>query len=282
MVNKRALESLVKCGALDSTGAARKGMFDVVEHALQWGGRQQADRLAGQSSIFDLGGGEEAGTPRRAHHPVIGPDEYEKGELLRLEKETLGLYVSEHPLDRVRDQLRRRTDIPLAELERRRDGEVVTIGGIVSALKQLTTKKGDPMVFVQLEDTTGGTECVVFNSTYANARELCTVDRILIVKGRVDHKEGETKLIAIDVAAFEAIPERKDVRLRIDARQARAGVIRELAQLVKEFRGPAAVLIEMQTSQGPKTLALGPDYRVEPAPDFFAEVKALLGPAAVS
>ena len=86
----------------------------------------------------------------------------------------------------------------------------------------------------------------------------------------------------MDVAAFEAIPERKDVRLRIDARQARAGVIRELAQLVKEFRGPAPVLIEMQTSQGPRMLALGPDYRVEPAADFFAEVKALLGPAAVS
>jgi DNA polymerase-3 subunit alpha len=149
-------------------------------------------------------------------------------------------------------------------------------------VKQVTTKKGDPMVFLQLEDTTGGAECVVFNSTYANARELCVADNILIVKGRVDHKEGETKLIALDVAAFEAIPERKDVRLRIDARLARAGVIRELAQLVKEFRGAAPVLIEMQTSHGPKTLALGPDYRVEPAADFFAEVKALLGPAAVS
>ena len=182
----------------------------------------------------------------------------------------------------MRDQLRRKTEITLAELERRRDGDVVTVGGIVAALRQITTKKGDPMVFLQLEDTTGSAECVVFNSTYANARELCVTDRILIVKGRVDHKEGETKLIALDVSAFEAIPERRDVRLRIDARQARAGIIRELAQLVKEFRGAAPVLIEMQTSQGPRMLALGPDYRVEPAADFFAEVKALLGPAAVS
>jgi DNA polymerase-3 subunit alpha len=178
--------------------------------------------------------------------------------------------------------LRRKSDATIAELERRRDGEVVTVGGIVSSLRHMTTKKGDAMVFLRLDDVTGGTDVMVFNSTYAQARELCTVDRILIVKGRVDHKEGETKLIALDVAAFEAIPERKDVRLRIDARLARAGVIRELAQLVKEFRGAAPVLIEMETSQGPKTLALGPDYRVEPAADFFAEVKALLGPAAVS
>ena len=86
----------------------------------------------------------------------------------------------------------------------------------------------------------------------------------------------------MEVSAFEAIPERRDVRLRIDARSAPAGVIRELAQIVKEFRGSAPVVIEMETSQGARTLALGPDYRVEPAPDFFAEVKALLGAAAVS
>jgi DNA polymerase-3 subunit alpha len=280
VANKRALESLVKCGALDSTGASRKGMFECLEAALAWGNRHAADRLAGQGSIFDLGFDDTQTKPK--HHPHVPTDEWDKNELLRLEKETLGLYVSEHPLSAIRDQLRRKTEIPLSELERRRDGDIVTIGGIVSSLKQVTTKKGDQMVFLQLEDTTGSAWCVVFNSTYANARELCVADQILIVKGRVDHKEGETKLVALDVAAFEAIPERKDVRLRIDARQARAGVIRELAQLVKEFSGPAPVLIEMQTSQGSKTLALGPDYRVEPAADFFAEVKALLGPAAVS
>ena len=106
----------------------------------------------------------------------------------------------------MRDQLRRKTEFTLAELERRRDGDVVTVGGIVAALRQMTTKKGDPMVFLQLEDTTGGAECVVFNSTYANARELCVADRILIVKGRVDHKEGETKLIALDVVRVRGDP----------------------------------------------------------------------------
>jgi DNA polymerase-3 subunit alpha len=256
-------------------------MFECLEAALSWGNRHAADRLAGQGSIFDLGFDDDTETKPK-HHPHISIEEWDKNELLRLEKETLGLYVSEHPLSGVRDQLRRKTDATLAELDRRRDGDVVTVGGIVSTLRQITTKKGDPMVFLQLEDTTGSAECVVFNSTYANARELCVADRILVVKGRVDHKEGETKLIALDVAAFEAIPERRDVRLKIDARQARAGVIRELAQLVKEFRGQAPVLIEMQTSQGPRMLELGADYRVEPAADFFAEVKALLGPAAVS
>jgi DNA polymerase-3 subunit alpha len=277
VANKRALESLIKCGAFDSTGASRMGMLDVVEKALGAGGARQLSRMLGQGSIFDLG--EEA---QPIEYPPILTEEFEKSELLRLEKETLGVYVSEHPLNGIRDQLRRKTDCTLAELERRRDGEVVTVGGIVAGVRQLTTKKGEPMVFMRVEDVTGGAECVVFNSTYAAARELCVLDKILVVKGRIDHKEGETKLIAMDVSAFEAVPERREVTLRLDARQARAGLIRELAQLVKEFRGQAPVTVLMETSQGEKTLTFGPDFRVDPAPDFFAEVKSLLGPAAIA
>jgi DNA polymerase-3 subunit alpha len=208
--------------------------------------------------------------------------EFEKAELLRLEKETLGLYVSEHPLAGVREQLRRKTDATLAELERRRDGEVVTIAGIVAGVDQRTTKKGEPMVFLALDDPTGSAEVVVFNSTYQAARELCVADRILVVKGRVDHKQqGETKLIAMEVTAFETVAERRDVRFRIDATRARAGIIRELALLVKDFPGDSPVYVSLETSMGPKTLALGPGYRVRPDSDFLAEAKALLGEASV-
>jgi DNA polymerase III subunit alpha len=279
-VNKRALESLVKSGALDSTGASRMGMLDVLEDALSSGGRLIADRLAGQSSIFDLGGGEEQGD-RRAHHRPIPAQEFEKRQLLALEKESLGLYVSEHPLDSVRDQLRRKTDCRMADVERRRDGEVVTVGGIVSAIKQLTTKKGDPMVFLRLDDLSGSLETVVFNSVYAAARELLEADRVLVVKGRVDHKEGETKLIALEIAPFEASSDKGEVRLRLDARKAPAGTIRELAEVVQRFPGEAEVLLELETSGGPQVYAFGPQFRVRPEPDFHAEVKALLGEAAI-
>jgi DNA polymerase-3 subunit alpha len=276
--NKRALESLIKCGALDSTGATRRGMLECLEQALSWGGRSQADKIAGQGSIFDLG--DEAETAPK-NHPEIPGHEFDKNELLRLEKETLGLYVSEHPLNAVRDQLRRKTDAALAELERRRDGEIVTVGGIVSAVKQVTTKKGEPMVFVRLDDVIGSAECVVFNSVYASSHELLVPDAILVVKARIDHKEGETKLIALEVSSFEATPERREVLLRIDALRAKAGLIRELAALVREYPGEAPVMVALETSAGPKTLQLGNDYRVQPVPDFFAEAKALLGEAAV-
>ncbi len=138
------------------------------------------------------------------------------------------------------------------------------------------------MVFVGLEDVTGSVEVVAFNSVYAAARELLVADRVLVVKGRVDHKQqGETKLIALEVTPFEGTPERREVRLRVDARSAPAGVVRELAALVKDFPGEAPVYVDLVTSVGPKLLELGPDYRVRPEADFLAEVKHLLGESAV-
>ncbi len=274
--NKRVLEALVKCGALPG---ARKGMLDVLEQAVAWGQKQQSDRLAGQGSIFDLGPADEE---RPRHHPATPTDEFEKSDLLKLEKEVLGLYVSEHPLSAIRDQLRRKSDSTIGELERRRDGEVITVGGIVSGVRHMTTKRGDAMVFLQFEDVTGSVETVVFNQTYEKARELCTSDRILIVKGRIDRKEGETKLVALELAAFEAVAEKREVRLQIDATKAAAGTIRELATLIRDFPGESPVYADLITSQGKKVYAFGPQYKVKPAPDFYAEVKMLLGESAVA
>ena len=136
------------------------------------------------------------------------------------------------------------------------------------------------MVFLTLDDVVGSTEVVVFNSVYANSREHLISDRVLVVKGRVDHKK-EGKLIAIEVTPFEATPARTARCCRLDARTARAGVIRELAVLLRDYPGDAAVFVAMQTSDGAKTYEFGPQFKVTPVPDFFAEVKALLGESAV-
>jgi DNA polymerase-3 subunit alpha len=281
LLNRRVLEALAKCGALDRITPSRLGVIDerTLDQLLAYAQRHQADRLLGQASIFDLG---DADTSSSDHEPRIPVVEADKQTLLRLEKESLGLYVSEHPLSAIRDQLRRRTDCGLAEVEKRRDGETVVVGGIVASLRQTTTKRGEPMAFAGLEDVTGGIEVVVFNSTYAAARDLLVADAVLVVKGRVDHKQqGETKLVALEITPFAASAERREVRLRVDARSAPAGVIRELAHVVRDFPGDAPVYVDLVTSLGSKLLELGPDYRVDPGPDFFAEMRLLLGEAAV-
>jgi DNA polymerase-3 subunit alpha len=279
VVNKRALESLVKCGALPGS---RMGMLQVLEQALAYGQKQQADRLAGQGSIFDGLFGESAEKASEKHHPHVPSGEFEKPDLLRLEKETLGLYVSEHPLSALRGELRAKTDATLAELERRRDGENVTVGGIISEVRQLTTKRGEQMVFLRLDDATGGVDCVVFSTAYAAASDLCVTDRIVVVKGRVDHKEGETKLLAQEISAFESVAAKRTIRIKIDATRASAGTIGDLKSIVSDFPGDSLVEAACSTSNGPVVLRFGSGYKVEPHPDFFAEVRALLGESALA
>ena len=267
---------------LDRRAPAR-GCCSCLEQALAWGQKHAADRLAGQASIFDLGGPAEEEQSRPKHHPVVPPGEFEKPELLQLEKETLGLYVSEHPLHAVRDQLRRKTDCTLAELERRRDGEVVTVGGIVSAVKQLTTKKGEPMVFLTLDDLTGGGEVVVFNSTYATARELCVTERILVVKGRVDHKQqGETKLHRDggDGVRGRAGADGGAAAGSTRARRGR-GSSRSSSSSCRSTRATRPSSSRSRPRMGPKTLALGPKHRVTIDSDFLTDARMRLGADAV-
>ena len=103
-----------------------------------------------------------------------------------------------------------------------------------------------------------------------------------MIKGRVDHKQqGETKLIALEVNAFEAVQERTEIKFKLDARAAPAGLIRDLAHLVKDYPGPSRVLV-LDTSLGPKTLALGPGYTVKIDTDFLTEARTLLGADAIA
>ena len=120
----------------------------------------------------------------------------------------------------------------------------------------------------------------MFNSVYAASRHLCVTDQILVIKGRVDHKqEGETKLLAQELTPFDLVPEKREVRLRVDASKAPAGIVRELKALLQDFPGDAPVFVDMDTRMGRKSLEFGPKFRVAPSSDFLAEVKHLLGEA---
>ena len=285
VLNRRMLESLVACGALDSTGDTRRGMTEVLEQALGSGQKQQADALMGHMSIFDLGddgddGGDAPAVSRS--HPAVPEGEWDKADLLKREKETLGLYVTSHPLADVKDQLARRADVQLASFSGLRDGQVVTVGGLVTSMRTLVTKKGDQMAFVELDDTTATIEVIVFANALAAVRSVLHPDAVVMVKGRVDHKsEGEVKLVAFELAPFEATADFGVVKLRVDARHAAPTVIHELRSLIGEHPGDAPVMLELETSEGSKTLRFGPGFRVQPDGNFFAEAKALLGDAAL-
>jgi DNA polymerase III subunit alpha len=287
-VNKRAVECLVKCGALDSTGASRRGMLEALPAATAFGQKSQEDSRMGQSSIFDLGGGSEESGPSRSHHAPIGAEEFDQRELLRLEKETLGTFLSSHPLAEVKDALRARVDCPLSGLENKVDGSIVTVGGIVTECKRIRTKRGDPMMFATLDDVEGQVEMLILGQVFADSGDEVAVDAVLVVRGRLDHKErGESKLLVQEVEVFQptqdevakarAARDLGPVVLRVNAAQFGASLVEELKTIFEHFPGDAEVELEMETRDGPRRLRFGSEYKVRPSAGLDAELDALLG-----
>ncbi len=284
-VNKKASDSLVKCGAFDSLPGTRTGMMEALPRAQVAGAQAQADALAGQASFFDLDGGNEDAA---AHHdPPIVPLPDDRKQLNEWEKETLGLFLSSHPLKEVRPALRARVDCSLTELAAKKDGEWVTVGGMIAECKRIRTKKGDPMMFATLDDLEGQVELLVFNSAYAANEDKVDVDKIVIVRGRVDHKEeGETKLVAQEVEAFE--PTAEEVlraaeaaplepvvqRLTIHVSTGVSeGFLEDLKDVVSHHPGDHELLLAV----GERRLLLGPDWRVSATGACRAELAGLTG-----
>ena len=176
-VNKKAIEALIKCGAFGSTGASRKGMLAVLEQAQAAGQKAQQDALIGQGSIFDLGrpgSAEQARAPcgdRSPAHAPIPADEFDRAELLAAEKESIGLFISAHPLKEVgAGAARRGPTARWPSLAGRRDGDWVTVGGMITQAKRIRTKKGDWMMFATLDDLEASVELVVFGKALAGRR----------------------------------------------------------------------------------------------------------------
>jgi DNA polymerase-3 subunit alpha len=303
-VNKKAIEALIKCGAFGSTGATRKGMLMVLEQAQGAGQKAQQDALIGQGSIFDLGfetsPGESAApvlangfaTPSHAPIPSI---EFDRGELLAAEKEAIGLFISEHPLKEVGPALRAKVDCPLSELPAKRDGDWVTVGGMITQCKRIRTKKGDPMMFATLDDLDAAVEVIVFGKALQANEEALVADSIVQIRGRVDHKDRDkTCIIAQQVERFEAtaaeVEEAREqaaklalapsaLRLRLDATALAASVLGELKELLAGYPGESDVVIELSTSVGPRRLRLGSGFRVAQTATLHAELHTLLGHA---
>ncbi len=287
-VNKKAIEALIKCGALGSTGATRRGMLAVLEQAQGAGQRTQQDALIGQASIFDLGGGagEPAGPPV-AHRPPIPSVEFEQHELLAVEKEAIGLFISAHPLKAVREALRAAVDCPLAEVAARPDKAAVTIGGIVTQARKIRTRSGTDMTFATLDDLEGQAELIVFETALESLGRPLEADMIVLVRGRVDHKDGETSVVAQSIELFQPDPEEVE-RARIAAREAarpkklhlalngehgRSELLSDLKHVLAAFPGTAEVVVEL----GETRIRLGEGYRVEPSVSLRAELEQLTG-----
>jgi DNA polymerase-3 subunit alpha len=194
-VNKRVVESLIKCGAFDSTGATRAAMMDGLEAASNYGQKIQEEKASSQVSLFGTEEVVRGNGNGGAQLPNV-PEWHDK-EKLALEKEALGFLITGHPLDRYIDDIKRLAGCDIINLTELADGSGVRICGIVSALKEIVTKKGqgERMGFATIEDLTGSVEVTVFSDVYASAVGILKSDDPLLVIGKLEKGEKGAKIL---------------------------------------------------------------------------------------
>jgi DNA polymerase-3 subunit alpha len=296
-VNKRVLESLIKAGALDSLGRPRAALLAEIDAVLAAGQRLARARAESQTGLFELADGLQ--TPQAAPAEI---EEFSNAELLAMERDMLGMYVSGHPLGHVRDLLGRRTTATIDQLAEMRDRSEVVIGGLITALKRTTTKSGAAMAFATVEDLTGNVEVIVFPKTYEQSHLALRRDAVVVVRGRVDVAEQQVKVLADAVVPLEDAPVPAGpadghagddsasrllptdpvdagaaLHVLVDAdRHGEAGLCR-LRDLLARYPGDRTVLLSVRAGGRQVRMQAG-ELRVAASPRVVEEIEGLLGP----
>lgn len=278
-VNKRVLENLVKCGAFDSLEPNRARLFEAIDRALEYAQAVKRERQSGQMSLFALSSAP-SGTTRTLELPEVAP--WSQQEKLAFEKEALGFYISGHPLEPYEEQLRRLGPVEAAALMDLEDGTRVGMAGVVRSLKEITTKKGDRMAFVVLEDRTGSVEVVCFPELYRRARELMVSEQPIWIEGtfRREEENSGLKVLAEGVSTLDEAVARQAtaVILRLEESAASSRVLEEIHQLLAGGRGELPVIMEIRRpGVGTVVMELPERYRLPAGGDLLEEIDRVVG-----
>ncbi len=282
-LNKRTIESLIKAGGFDSLGYARQGLLHVFEQIVDQTLALRRERDAGIMNLFSDGLADDAEPDAFTQRIPIPDSEFPKQQRLAFEKEMLGLYVSEHPMMSVERALRRYIECTLTELKEIREGELRIVGGVVTSLARKYTKRGDLMGTFVLEDLAAAMEVMVFPKTMTNFGHLLEDDAIVCVKGRLDLRDDQPKIIAMEISRPELMLDRgPPVRIKLRASALSPDKVRRLQEVLHEHDGDSPVFVHLEAADSTKVLRFGDDYLVNPSNGLFAELRVLLGPDCIA
>ncbi|MBE9013892.1 DNA polymerase III subunit alpha, partial [Pseudanabaenaceae cyanobacterium LEGE 13415] len=265
-VNKRALEALIHCGAFDSIEPNRHHLAHNLELMIDWAQSRARDRASGQGSLFDLfGGATQQNSFETAPKGAIVPD-YPSQEKLRLEKEVLGFYISDHPLKQLQDSARVLAPISLGSLATCREGSTVSAIIMITSVKRVTTKKGDAMAVIQLEDLTGRSEAVVFPKSFERIGSLIEPDARLMIWGKIDKRDEDQFQFIVEDA--EAIDDVKMVMVELEPKVADDAVQRHRLKTVLQENSDrdtakVPVIAIVGTSARSQIVRFGSQFRVQ-------------------
>ena len=283
LVNKRVLESLVKAGAFDSldadgsTASKRARLFAAVDRAIENGGRHQRDREQGQHQLF--GGADDEGAT--TGWPLPDVPAWPEAQQLAFEKESLGLYMSGHPLERFSDELKTFGAQRIGDLT----GSMadVWVGGIVSGLRPLKTKKGDRMCVFMLDDIAGSIEVVVFPEAFSKHGSLVAADAMVLVRGKFEKDDESARLVATELQPIGMLKERTTREIVIHLPGSARNTLEALADLLSRHRGDRRVYLELDVKgqAGPLRVRSEAALRVKPSERLVNEVEQLCGTGSV-
>jgi DNA polymerase-3 subunit alpha len=250
LVNKRVIESLIKCGAFDSLGARRAQLIAVVDKAMEAAASAQRDRAHGQVSLLDMLSS--GGTARREGPALPDLPEWDRPQLLAGEKETLGFYVTGHPLAEHRALIAKHATATTEDLPSLPDKSSVKLGGIVTAVKEISTKNGERMAFVTLEDLAGSVETVVFPDLYRSSMLHLAKDSAVLVKGQVDIGEETVKLLLSEVQPLSLAANGGPslVEVTLAGRAASLEGFQRLKEILEAHRGSAPLRLHIHLPEG--------------------------------
>jgi DNA polymerase-3 subunit alpha len=275
-VNKRVIESLIKCGAFDFTSVSRAKMMGVLDRAVELGQHHQEERRQGQMNIFEKLGRGDGGASLPEEYPEV--PEWNDSKIMAFEKESLGFYITGHPLSEFDDLLRAVTESDTSTIGQKQDKTIVTLGGVVASIKEIITKKGERMAFMTIEDMKGTCEVIVFSDVYRQKRQLLIEDTPILVEGMIDKGEETVKLIAREIYPLTEIKirEKKQVYIDLEDRDLPAEQLEKLKKIILVHKGETGVVLRLyDQAHGFLTLSLPKELGVEPTTDFIDEVETL-------
>ena len=283
--NKRVIESLIKAGAFDSLGHTRRGLAVVHAEAVDAVLETKRAEAIGQFDLF--GSSDDAEVSGIGVDLTIPVMEWDKAAVLAHEREMLGLYVSDHPLFGVEHVLAQLTDCSVAEVmadDERPDGSAVTIGGLVTALQRKQTKQGNSWGIATIEDLEGAVEVMFFPSAYQAVATQLHEDAIVVVRGRLDRKEEVPRLVALEMSVpdLEVTENRGPLVITLPTSRCVPPVVDRLKDVLAQHPGVVEVHLQLQSASRTTVMRLDERLRVAATPALYADLKALLGPGAVS
>lgn len=276
-VNKRVIESLIKCGAFDFTKFHRALMFETLNRAMDLASSRQRDRLSGQANIFDILSSSD--TPSLESKMDDVPRWGER-QILTYEKESLGFYITGHPLNSFEELLSRYANVDTAAIPEIKENKKVRLGGVVSRLKEITTKRGDRMGFVALEDLKGSAEVIVFSELYLANIALLKSDAPIFVVGTADTDGENVKIIAEEIMPIEEAPERltKSVHFYLHQPEVTPNHLTQLKNVISRYPGKCEAFVHLVLEGKSETvLALPRELKLLPVPQLVSAVDKLFG-----